>query len=283
MMAGNSQRRTPAPRDLPWWTLRLAVASIFVFVLGPILITAAVSFNDTVRSIFPPRGFSLRWWGEAFSARWTDPILFSLKLALGTGAACAAIGTPLAFALVRRDFAGKSGLQMLVLGPLVLPTLVTGIALLQFLHTVGLGKLMGFWGLMIGHVVISLPFVVRTVAISLQGMPPTLESAAASLGAPPMRVLREVTLPVISGGVFAGSAFAFVHSFTDVNLSLFLASPGERPVTVAILAFLEFGFAPTLAAVSVLSLIIPLAVIAMLERFVPIGDFLYAERGARNG
>jgi putative spermidine/putrescine transport system permease protein len=161
--------------------------------------------------------------------------------------------------------------------------LVTGIALLQFLSAIGLNSLIGFWGLLIGHVVISLPFVVRTVAISLQGMPPSLESAAASLGARPMRVLREVTLPVISGGVFAGSAFAFVHSFTDVNLSLFLASPGERPVTVAILAFLEFGFAPTLAAVSMLSLVIPLAVIALLERFVPIGEFLYADGGSRRG
>jgi putative spermidine/putrescine transport system permease protein len=242
-----------------------------------------VSFNGSPRSVFPPQGFGLRWWGEAFDARWMTPILFSLRLALVTALACAAIGTPLAFALVRRSFPGKPVLQMLVLGPLVLPTLVTGIALLQFLSAIGLNSLIGFWGLLIGHAVISLPFVVRTVAISLQGMPPSLESAAASLGARPLRVLREVTLPVISGGVFAGSAFAFVHSFTDVNLSLFLASPGERPVTVAILAFLEFGFAPTLAAVSMLSLIIPLAVIALLERFVPIGDFLYADGGSRRG
>jgi len=267
---------------LPWNALRVAVAAVFAFVLGPILITAAVSFNGTPRSVFPPQGLSLRWWGEALGARWMEPIGFSLRLAALTGVLCAVIGTPLAFALVRRRFAGRAALELMVLGPLVLPTLVTGIALLQFLHTVGLGALVGFRGLLIGHVVISLPFVVRTVAISLKGMPPSLEAAAASLGAPPARVLREVTLPVVSGGVFAGVAFAFVHSFTDVNLSLFLASPGERPVTVAILAFLEFGFAPTLAAVSMLSLVIPLAVVALLERFVPIGDFLYAEQGPRH-
>jgi putative spermidine/putrescine transport system permease protein len=268
---------------LPWLALRFVVAAIFVFVLAPILITAAVSFNGSQRSVFPPQGFSLRWWEEAISARWVEPMGFSLQLAMLTALFCALIGTPLAFALVRRNFRGKPLLEALVLGPLILPTLVTGIALLQFLHAVGLGALVGFWGLLIGHVVISLPFIVRTVAISLRGMPPSLEAAAASLGAPPLRVLREVTLPVVSGGVFAGAAFAFVHSFTDVNLSLFLASPGERPVTVAILAFLEFGFAPTLAAVSMISLVIPLLVVAALERFVPIGDFLYAEKGPRGG
>ena len=271
------------PSHLPWAALRLVVALVFVFVLGPILITAAVSFNGSARSVFPPQGFSLAWWAEAFSARWVAPLLFSLRLAALTAALCAAIGTPLAFALVRSRFPGKPFIELLVLGPLVLPTLVTGIALLQFLHAVGLGELVGFGGLLIGHVVISLPFVVRAVAVSLRGMPASLESAAASLGARPWTVLREVTLPVISGGVFAGGAFAFVHSFTDVNLSLFLASPSERPVTVAILAFLEYGFAPSLAAVSMLSLAIPLALVALLERFVPIGDFLYAEQGPRRG
>ncbi|MBX6374380.1 MAG: ABC transporter permease [Acetobacteraceae bacterium] len=265
--------------DRPWIALRAAVAAVLVFLLGPILITVAASFNGSARSTFPPEGFSLRWWSEALSARWWEPMAFSLKLAALTALLSTAIGTPLAFALVRRRFRGKMLVEALVAGPLVLPTLVTGIALLQFLHALGLGALVGFWGLLIGHVVICLPFSVRTVAVSLRAMPPQLEAAAASLGAPPRVVLRRVTLPVISGGVFAGAAFAFVHSFTDVNLSLFLASPGERPVTVAVLAFLEAGFAPTLAAVSVLSLVIPLVMVALLERVVPIGAFLYADPG----
>jgi putative spermidine/putrescine transport system permease protein len=194
--------------QLPWTMLRATVAAIFVFVLAPILITAAVSFNGSQRSVFPPEGFALRWWAEAFSPRWLEPMWFSLQLALLTALLCAAIGTPLAFALVRREFGGKAVLEALVLGPLILPTLVTGIALLQFLHAVGLGALVGFWGLLIGHVVISLPFIVRTVAISLRGMPASLESAAASLGAPPLTVLGEVTLPVVSGGL---RLRAFLH------------------------------------------------------------------------
>jgi putative spermidine/putrescine transport system permease protein len=263
--------------ELPWMTLRVIVTLVFAFILGPILITAAVSFNGSARSVFPPQGFSLRWWGEALGPTWLEPMIFSLQLAGLVALISTLTGAMMAFALVRGSFRGKPLVEMLLLGPLILPTLVTGIALLQFLHGVGLGSFVGFWGLLIGHVIICLPFSVRTVGIALRTMPPSLEAAAASLGASPREVLRRVTLPVIGGGVFAGMAFSFVHSFTDVNLSLFVASPGERPVTVAILAFLEFGFAPTLAAVSMLSLFIPLLLILVLQRFVPIGDFLYAQ------
>lgn len=270
--AGGRRRATP-------WALLVAVVTvIYAFILGPILITATVSFNETKRSYFPPRGFSLEWWGEIFTDKWIQPLLFSLKLASITALLATVVGVPLAFAFQRYQFRGKGALQAITLGPLILPTLVTGIALLQFLTIVGLGRWIGFWALLAGHVVICLPFSVRTVAISLQAMPGRVEAAAASLGAPPWAVLRHVTLPLVMPGMFAGMAFAFIHSFTDVNLSLFIARPGERPVTVAILSFLDFGFAPTLAALSILSLLIPLVVIAVLGRFVGIGDFLYQEQ-----
>jgi len=265
-------------RDRAWTALGIVVVLVYLFIVGPIVITAIVSFNEVNRSVFPPQGFTLRWWGEAFDPRWMEPLWFSLKLGGLTAAAATAIGLPLAFALVRHEFPGKRAIEMLTIGPLILPTLVTGIALLQFLHVLALDALVGFRALLIGHIVICLPFSVRTVAISLKAMPPSLEIAAASLGAPPARVLREVTLPMASGGIFAGIAFAFIHSFTDVNFSIFIARPGERPVTVAILNFLEFGFAPTLAAVSIITLVIPLVLVALLERFVRIGDFLYGER-----
>jgi putative spermidine/putrescine transport system permease protein len=266
-------------RDLPWAGLAALVAAIYVFILGPILITAAVSFNGTNRSFFPPQGLSTRWWGEVFKAQWMQPLAFSLELAALTALIATAVGVPLAFAFHRHEFPGKAALRALTLGPLILPTLVTGIALLQFLTVIGLNRWIGFWALLIGHVIICLPFSVRTVAISLQAMPGAVEAAAASLGAPPASVFRHVTLPLVMPGVFAGLAFAFIHSFTDVNLSIFLAKAGQRPVTVAILAFLEFGFAPTLAALSMLTLVIPLVLIAALGRFVGLGEFLYAEQG----
>lgn len=266
-------------RSWPWTTLRWVVAAIYVFMLGPIAITALVAFNRDNRSYFPPRGISLQWWQAALGPQWMQPLLFSLELATLTAAISALLGAPLAFAFQRHAFPGKSVVRAITLGPLILPSLVTGIALLQALTLVGLGRLLGFWALLIGHVVICLPFVVRTVAISLQAMPGNLEPAAASLGASPRAVLRHVTLPLAMPGLFAGMIFAFVHSFDDVNLSLFIARPGERPLTVAIMAFLEFGFAPTLAAVSILSLIVPLALVALFGRVIGIGNFLFAEQG----
>jgi putative spermidine/putrescine transport system permease protein len=268
------------PRITPWSLLVAVVVAIYGFILGPILITAAVSFNEGNRSFFPPRGFSLRWWQNAFAPEWIAPLVFSLQLALLTALIATAVGLPLAFALHRGRFPGRDALRMLTMGPLILPTLVTGIALLQFLTLAGASAWLGWWALLIGHVVISLPFTVRTVGISLAAMPGMVETAAASLGAGRLAVLRRVTLPLIVPGLFAGSAFAFIHSFTDINLSLFLARPGERPLTVAILAFLEFGFAPTLAALSIISLVIPLVLVAILGRFIGFGDFLYTRRAA---
>jgi len=264
---------------LPWAALRLGVVAIYLFMLGPILITALVAFNPDNRSYFPPRGFSLRWWQAALGPQWLQPLLFSLELATLAAVISALLGAPLAFAFQRHAFPGKTVIRAITLGPLILPSLVTGIALLQFVSLIGLGRWLGFWALLAGHVVICLPFVVRTVAISLQAMPGNLESAAASLGASPRAVLRHVTLPLAMPGIFAGMIFAFVHSFDDVNLSLFIARPGERPLTVAILSFLEFGFAPTLAAVSILSLLVPLALVALFGRLIGIGNFLYAEQG----
>ncbi len=262
----------------PWRLLAGGVVAIYVFILAPILITLMVSFNASNRSFFPPRGLSMRWWGEAFGPQWTGPLLFSLEVAAVTALIATSVGVPLAFALHRYRFPGKEILRAIALGPLILPTLVTGIALLQFLTIVGLGSWIGFWALLIGHVVICLPFSIRTVAISLHTIPPNVEYAAESLGARPWAVWRHVTLPLLMPGIYAGMAFAFIHSFTDVNLSLFIAKPGERPITVTILSFIEFGFTPTLAALSIISLIIPMLLMAVLGRFVGVGNFLFEER-----
>ena len=269
--------RTTSPA---WALLCVVVALVYVFSLGPILITAAVSFNETNRSLFPPRGWSLRWWERALGPEWVQPLWFSLKLGGITAVLSSLLALPLAFALHRYRFRGREALIALALGPLMLPTLVTGVGLLQMFQYVGWREHIGFGALLAGHLVICLPFAVRTVTISLQTLPPNVELAAASLGATRWQVLRHVVFPLIKSGLVAGAVFAFIHSFTDVNLSLFLASPGEQPITVKILAFLEFGFAPTLAAVSVITLILPLVLVAVVERITGLGDFLYGDRRA---
>jgi len=266
------------PTSRAWAALCVVVAAIYLFMLGPILITAAVSFNQSNRSLFPPQGFSLRWWTRALSPEWLDPLWFSLQLGATASILSVGLALPLAFALVRHRFRGRNALLALTLGPLLLPALVTGVGLLQLFQYAGFREAIGLPALIAGHVVICMPFAVRTISVSLQGLPPNLEHAAASLGASAWRIQLHVVAPLIKNGIVAGALFAFIHSFTDVNLSLLLARPGETPINVKILGFLEFGFAPTLAAVSVVTLAIPLVLVIVVQRLTGLGDFLYAER-----
>ena len=262
-------------RVTPWTGLCAVVVVIYAFIFIPILITATVSFNAVNQSKFPPIGFSFRWWSEALTGRWLQPLGFSIELASLAAAATLVLGLPLAFGLVRFRFPGRDVLAALSLGPLVLPALVTGIALLQLLQLAGLGFMFGFPALLVGHIIICLPFSVRTIAISLHAMPPRVERAALSLGASPARVFLLVTLPLIKSGMFAGLVFAFIQSFTDYSVSLFLSRAGTQPISVTILSSLEFGFTPTLAAVAVLTLVVPLVLILVVQRFFRIGDFIY--------
>jgi len=262
----------------PWFALKVVNTVIFIFILGPILITAAASFNEANQSKFPPRGFSLKWWADAFSDDWVDPVLFSFRLAICAALVSTIVALPLTFGLTRYRFKGRDALITLALGPLMLPALVISIGLLQFFYLIGLGDYVGFWALLAGHFVICLPFSVRTIAISLYGLPANVEKAAASLGASPVTVLFKVVFPLIKNGILAGAVFSFIHSFSDVNVSLFISRPGQMPVSVKILGFLEFGFAPTLAAVAILTMIIPLVLIIAIERFGGLGDFIYGER-----
>ena len=144
----------------PWAALRAVVIFVYVFMLGPILITAAVSFNASNRSQFPPRGFSPQWWQRAFSAEWVEPLVFSFKLAALAALISTALALPLAFGLSRHRFPGRAAIAALTLGPLMLPALVTGVGLLQLFQYVGLRDYLGFSALLIGHVVICVPFAV---------------------------------------------------------------------------------------------------------------------------
>jgi putative spermidine/putrescine transport system permease protein len=258
-----------------WHALCAAAATVYLFILAPILVTAAVSFNVVNQSRFPPVGFSLRWWREALDPRWLGPLTFSMELAAVSAMIATVLGLLLAFGLVRHRFPGRDLIATLSLGPLALPALVTGIALLQILNLTGIEALSGFPALAIGHVVICLPFTVRTTTISLLAMPPRVEQAAYSLGATPREVLFQVTLPLIKSGVFAGAVFAFIQSFTDYSVSLFLSRPGASTISVAILGFLDYGFTPTLASVAVITLVVPLVLIGVVQHYFRVGDFIF--------
>lgn len=265
----------------PGFLLKSIVAVLFIFMIGPIVITAATSINAGEQSRFPPEGFSLQWWQMALSREWLEPIWFTFKLGMIVAVLSTVLALALAFGVTRYTFIGRDAISTLAFGPLILPNLVIGIALLQMFVYFGMARHIGLVGLIIGHLVICLPYAVRTIGVSLQAMPQNLERAAMNLGASRWVILREITFPLIKSGMFAGGVFAFIHSFNDINIALFLSTPRAQVVNIKVLGHLEHGFEPVIAAVAMLTLAIPLLLVFMAQKYIGIGDFIYGSKNKR--
>ena len=239
----------------------LAVA----FILGPLLVIIGGSVTTTPYVAFPPVGFTWRWYDQLFHrADFLQAFLVSLVLAAFCCLAALAFGTAACIGLHRHDLARAGWFRAFLLSPLVLPTIVTGVALLQFYSLVDLDA--SLTGLLIGHVLITTPYVVRTVGAGLATMDPALEDAAATLGATPTRTLFRVTLPAIAPAILAATIFVFVTSFDQATVSIFLATPGAMPLPVRIYTYIDLAVDPMIAAVSTLLILFAFGLIAVLQR-----------------
>ena len=252
--------------------LRAAVALVYAFLLIPMVIVVLAAFNAGNYFTFPPQGFSLKWFANFFQRReFMQALWLSTELAFWTALASTVIGTAAAVALVRGRFRGRDVLNAFVTSPLLLPQILTGVALLQYFTLLGLAQ--SWWGLLIGHVVVTTPYVVRTVSATLEHFDLALEEAAQSLGATPVRAFLEITLGVIKPGVVAGAIFAFAISFDNFTLSLFLTSPRLTPLPIELFAYLKYSFDPTAAAVSALAIGQALALILGIARLMGLEEF----------
>ena len=246
---------------------RLVVLLVAAFILAPIVVVVAVSLTDSPIPEFPPRGLTLRWYAHALSEDvFTTSALNSLWLAtLAT-----AIATPLALAaaygLVRGRFRGRDAIQTLLLAPLVVPSLVIGLAILLAFSGMGVrdvgARLVG------AHVLITFPYMVRTILASLARLDPAVEEAARTLGASALRCFVLVTLPLVRPGVVAGMLFAFIVSFDNVSLSLFLTNARTNTLPIAILNYVEYNFDPSVAAISTMLVAFSLGAALLVERLV---------------
>jgi putative spermidine/putrescine transport system permease protein len=262
-------------RDLPRATFTLVVLAVYVFMFLPVAVVLAMSVSPSKFLEFPPKALSIAWYRAAMTPDWIGPFKLSFILAVGAATLATLLGAVGAFAVVRHRFSGRDALLAALQSPLAVPSIVAGVAILQFFTVAGVKALLGFPALLLAHAVEAIPFVVRTVSISLLGVDRNLELAAMNLGARRWQALRKVTFPLIKPGVFAGAAFAFIISFNNVNISLFLVRPGEITLPIRIMNFLEFGVEPILAAVNVLSLAAVLLVVAVAERLGGFTRFLY--------
>jgi len=245
--------------------LHAVAVVILLFVMAPLAVPVLMSFTDTLYVTFPPQGFTLRWYTKALTDQeFLTAFAFSFRLALVVTVAALCLGAPCAFALVRHRFPGRGAILGLVLSPLIFPVLVTGMALLQYFSLVGSNA--AFWHLAIGHTVICIPYVVRAVSASLLLADANIEDAARTLGAGPWRTFWYVTRPQIKPGLMAGAVFAFITSFDDYPVSMWLADAQNFPLPLQIFVFIQRFFDPTVAAISALMILFAIVLILITER-----------------
>ena len=240
---------------------------VVFFLLLPIAIIAVFALNPTPYIAFPPVGVSLRWFVKFFtSADFMQALWLSLRVAAVVVVLATVIGAGAALAIARGNLPGARLLTAAFLSPLMLPAILTGLALFQVFMLAGIGR--PLWGLVVGHTLVAVPYVLRTTLAVLADFDRRIEEAAAVLGAPTARVFREVTLPLIRPGVMAGGIFAFIVSFDQFPISLFLVVPNGETLPVVLFNYIRFDLDGAIAAASMVSIALALAVVFALERLI---------------
>lgn len=244
------------------------VTAIYLFLMAPILLIVVLSLNSGEFLLFPIEGVSLRWFGELYaSTQFMKAILTSLQVAGIATFVSGILGTAAAIYCVRHAGRLRGVLRLYIMLPLLIPEILTAIALLFYMYQIGIGTSYSI-GLQIGHIVITLPYVFMNVATSLFNFDNSVEEAARSLGASPLTTFRRITLPLIKPGVITGCLFAFIISFDIFNISLLLKGVGTTTLPIQLFDYLRWDFDPTAAAVSSISIVMTLVAILILDRFV---------------
>ncbi len=255
-------------------TIQIGAWIGFVILLLPVFIVVLAGLNSGEYLTFPPEGLSLRWVVEFLTSEtWMGAYLFSLLLALITMAVSTVLGTMAAIVLARYRFPGRDLLRAYFLSPLILPGVVLGLALYVFFVTTNLGLARTLTGLVIGHVLVTCPYVIGTVSAALVSFDQSLEEAARSLGADAWTAFRRITLPNISAGMMAGAIFAFIVSFGQFDVSLFLSTPDLTPLPIALYISLRYTFEPTAAAAGIFAILLVIVSMLLTARLVNMRKF----------
>ncbi|ODU62040.1 MAG: hypothetical protein ABS99_01655 [Acetobacteraceae bacterium SCN 69-10] len=271
MNRGDAGRRAASLGRLGIWTL---ITSGLLIIFVPLLLTVYLSLFDEKLILFPPPGYTLSWYA-AILPNFGGAIVVSLELALSSVVGSLLLGVPAGIALSRHRFRGVSVISTLLLAPLTIPGIALGLAIFLFLvliETSTSWPLTGsLLGLILSHLVITLPWVVRLSVASLINHDRAAEEAATSLGARPLTVIWRVTLPAMRSGIVAAGLFAFIFSFGNLEMALFLVAPGVTTLPVAILEYLEYHIDPLVASVAVAQMVLVGGLMLILDRFVRIG------------
>lgn len=247
------------------WFMRAIVTICFLFLLAPVLLVFPISFSGDSILAFPPGSLSLRWYEALFkNTVMMSAFLTSLEIATIVTILSLVIAIPASYAIVRLKVTGSEFLFNLFTAPLLLPTIVLGLAILIIFASIGF--LATFTGLVIGHLVIALPYALRVLSASLGTLGLSCEEAACSLGAKPLAVFRKVTLPMMAPGIVAATALCFLVSFDEVTITLFLTGPRLTTLPVELFHHVESQADPLVASASVILILVTLFVVMIVDR-----------------
>lgn len=239
---------------------------MLAFMLAPLVMVVWMSFTPGELLVPPFSDFSLRWYKAAFAyPGFVNALWLSLRLALVSGAAATLLSFLAAYGLVRgRRFPGTDLANALFLSPLIIPAVVFGIAILQFVNARGLYN--SFISLVFAHVVVVTPFAIRTLVSALRNVPIEVEWAAMNLGASRASVLLRIVIPVCVRGLLAAFLLSFLMSFSEVTVTIFMTGPAYQTLPVRIYNYLTDQVDPTVAAVSAMLIGLSLALMFVLDR-----------------
>ena len=253
-----------------WRAIGIFTLLVYIFMFAPIAVVVLLSFNDSMFGGFPISGFSLRWFYELYE---NDAVMRAFRTSLLLGSLTAIISTTLgilaSMAIIRYTFRGSEWINTLLVAPVLVPETVLGVGLLLFMRW--LDQPRSFAVLLMGHVLISLPFVVLVVQARLVGIRRVYEEAARSLGANSLQTFREVTLPLLMPAVFAGVLFAFTISFDNITATMFWRPAGVETVPTQIFGMLRNSISPEINALGTVMIVItvglPLAAGGLVRAF----------------
>jgi len=247
------------------WVALLYNFIFLAFILAPLVIVVAVSFTDKGYISLPTNGLSLRWFYAIFDAtEIVTSFLLSLRLALLSASIAIVLSVPAALAITRYRFLGRDAALAFFMSPLMIPHVVLGVAFLRFFNVVGISG--SFIWLAITHVIIIMPYALRLVLASATGLNRDAENAARSLGASRFTTLRRITIPLILAGVAGGWLLAFIQSFDELTMTIFVATPGTMTLPVAMYNQITHTIDPLVTSVSTVLIVGTLGVMILLDR-----------------
>lgn len=254
-----------SPIERAWRAAFIVIcALVLLFLIAPIIVIMPLSFNSEPYFTYPMPGLSMKWYADFFQdPRWLNALKASVFIGLASTTLSMILGTLAALGLSRANFPYRALVMAFLISPMIVPVVITAVGMYFFFANLGLNNT--YSGIILAHTALATPFVVITVTATLTGFDQSLIRAGASLGASPMTVFRKVTFPLILPGMISGALFAFVTSFDEVVVVLFIASPDQRTLPKQMFSGIREQISPTITAAATMLVIAAAVMLVTVE------------------